>query len=133
VAAPPRAAARALGDIATRRLRYLPAPCQLRHRTTSLLTSSATSFRVAARLRAAAVAAPPRVAARHCTPLNVDAHPYRRLAGTASNTSWLVAAIPPAVKSCNDVIIYNFYSYYTPFQSARQPSEIANSPTHIFN
>ena len=40
---------------------------------------------------------------------------------------------PPAVTSCNDVIIYNFYSYYTPFQSARQPSEIINSPSHIFN
>jgi len=38
----------------------------------------------------------------------------------------------PAVTSCNDVIIYNFYIYYTPFQPARQPSKIINSPSHIF-
>jgi len=28
---------------------------------------------------------------------------------------------------------HNFYNRYTPFLSARQPSEIANTPTHIFN
>jgi len=27
---------------------------------------------------------------------------------------------------------HNFYNRYTPFQSARQPSEIANTPTRFF-
>jgi len=83
---------------------------------------------------------------RHCTPLNVDGHPHRRDIGRAALRSRLFAPPrrrsieyvmarrrhSPAVTSCNDVIIYNFYSHYTPFQSARQPSEIINTPATFF-
>jgi len=78
----------------------------------------------------------------------------RRLAGATSTTSLRLAArrggatpaprqlrhrtsshAPPRWRRENYVIArrrHNFYSHYTPFQSARQPSEITNSPSHIF-
>jgi len=89
-----------------------------RSRRALLLTSSATSLRVAVHPRAAALAAPLLVRAALPAPrqLRHYASPLRRRRGMTSS----------------NVIIYNFYSYYTPFQSARQPSEIINSPSHIF-
>ena len=97
-------------------------------------TASATSLRVAVRPRR-------RVGCATARP--------RRLAGATSITSLRLAATPTPRQrrhrtsshapprwsrenSAPPRRRHNFYSYYTPFQSARQPSEIDNSPTHIF-
>ena len=72
-----------------------------------------------------------RIAATSAAPRYAVAY-LRRLAGAASKYVMARRRHSPAVTSCDDVIIYNFYNYYTPFQSARQPSEIINSPSHIF-
>jgi len=84
---------------------------------TLLLTSSATSFRVAARLRAAAVAAPPRVAARHCTPVRAALSALRRARRRC----------PPAVTSSTAVVGNTAKRCRPPASQPRRPRRWATS------